>query len=87
MENTIHYPFPCPLASDEVDTVLGVADKVPFALSALHVLPRPDTLQEPDLSCRALGYSRRNELFRTVVFGDQGLLRLQVQLTLIRLLQ
>ena len=87
MENTFLHPFPCPLASDEDDTVLGVADKVQFPLSGLHVLPLPDTLQKPDLSCRALGYSRRNELFRTVVFGDQGLLRLQVQLKLIHLLQ
>ncbi len=86
MGNTIHYPFPCPLASDEVDTVLGVADKVPLALSALHVLPLQDTLQEPDLSCRAFGYSRRNKLFRTVVWRQYGLLRLQVQLKLVRLL-
>ena len=56
-----HHPFPCSLASDEDDTVVDVAGKVQ---RALHVLPFRDTLQEPDPSCRAFGYSRRNKLFR-----------------------
>ena len=57
--NTFHHSFPCPLALDEDDKVVDVAGKVQPVLSALHVLPLRDTLQEPDPSCRAFEYSRR----------------------------